>query len=147
MELDARVEIFGVLAEDHQIEAVLEVEGVPLVTAAGAEADVEVEHLPHPDDRRAVDQSLAAQMRIELLLGRLHRLRGDRAEHRRVHAAEKLDRPLREGVPFAAPELPADVSMNVLGVELDPIEDDLRRFQNFLPDAVSGKPCDLVTSH
>ena len=88
--LDAAVEAFGVLAEDDDVDlrlleaalAVLadEVERVALEGDAGADADVEVEVLPHGDDRAVVGEALALQRGVELGVGLVLRLGGDRAE-------------------------------------------------------------------
>ncbi len=66
--------------------AFLEVERVARVGLARPQADVKVEHLAHPDDGRAVDEALARSSGDEFGLGRLDRLGGDGAEHRRVDA-------------------------------------------------------------
>ena len=58
-ELHARVQILGVLPEDHEVDAFLEVERVPRIRLAGPQAHVQIEELPHPHDGRAVDQALA----------------------------------------------------------------------------------------
>ncbi len=48
VELDAGVKVLGVLAEDHQVDALLVVQGIARVGLAGPQADVEVEQLAHP---------------------------------------------------------------------------------------------------
>ena len=82
------VQVLRVLAEDDEVDAFLVVQRIARVRLAGAQADVEVEELPHADDRRAVDETLAPQIGHELGLGGLDRLRGDRAEHRGVDALQ-----------------------------------------------------------
>ena len=60
---------------------------------------------------------------------------------------QQLDGARRERVALGAPELPADVAVDVLRVEPDPVEDDPRRFHHLDADAVTGQPCDLVLRH
>ena len=50
-------------------------------------------------------------------------------------------------VALPAPELPADVAVDVLGVELDRVEDEPGRLHDVVPDAVPGKPRDAVLAH
>ena len=58
-ELDARVQILGILAEYDQVEPVLEVQRVARVGLDRPQADVEIEQLPHPDDGGPVEEPLA----------------------------------------------------------------------------------------
>jgi hypothetical protein len=141
VELDAGVEILGVLAEHHEVDPFLEVQRVAGIALAGAQADVEVERLPHPHDRRAVDQACAAQRGHQLGLGGLHGLGRDGAEHRGVHLLEHLDGAGRERVALLAPELPADVAMHVL------VEHEAGRLHHFDADPVAGHPADLILRH
>ena len=68
-ELDPRVEVLGVLAEDHEVDPLLVVQGIARVGLRGPQADVEVEELPHPDDGGAVGEALALELGSELGLG------------------------------------------------------------------------------
>ena len=146
-ELDARVEILRVLPEDDEVQPFPEVERVSRIRLAGPQADVQVEELSHAHDRRAVGETPALQLRDELRFRGRRRLRRDRAEEGRVDVLQQVDRPGRERVPLAAPELPADVARLVDGVEVDGIEDQARRVHDFPPDAVAGKPRDPVSRH
>ncbi len=147
VELHARVEVLGVLAEDHEVDPLLVVQGIARVALDGPQADVEVEELAHPDDGRAVGEALAPELRGELGLGRLHGLRRDRAEEGRVHVLQQLDRAGRKGIAFLAPEVPADVAVDVLGVQLDPVQDEPRRLHHVVADAVAGQPGDAELAH
>src|ERR1019366_7455128 len=118
-ELDAGIEVLRVLPEDDEVQPVLEVERVARIRLAGPQADVQVEELPHPHDRRAIGEAFAFQLGGELRVRGLRRLRGDRAEESRIDVLEQVDRPLRERVPLATPELPANVARQVDGVEAD----------------------------
>jgi len=60
---------------------------------------------------------------------------------------QQLDGASREGVALVAPELPADVAVDVLGVELDRAEDDLGGLHDVVADAVSRQPGDAVVGH
>ena len=106
-ELDPGIQVLRVLAVHHQVNALLEVERVAGVAFARAQADVEVEQLPHAHDGRAVGQALVLQRGRQLGGGGLGRLGGDRAEQRGIHVLQQLDRAGREGVALPCTRSPS----------------------------------------
>jgi hypothetical protein len=127
--LDAGVHPLGVLAEDHGIDGGLivtpshllshEVQRVAREGAARADADIQVEPLPHPDDRAEVGEPLVAQPRVELGRRLGLRLRCDRTEQAELVLREELDGLGGQGVALVDPEVPTDVGVDVVGVEAD----------------------------
>ena len=147
VELDAGIQIFRVLTEDDDVDPLLEVQRITGICLARPEADIEVEHLPHPDDGRAVHQSFPSQGGIKFRFRRLHRFRGDGPKHGRVDLAEQVDGARGKGIPFLAPEFPSNITVNVLGIELERVKNDACGLHHFDADAVTRQPCNLVSAH
>ena len=63
VELDPCVEAFGVFAKHDDVDILFEVQGISLGIPCRAEAIVGDQTLAHADDRRAVHQSLAFEIR------------------------------------------------------------------------------------
>src|SRR4051794_13282461 len=61
--------------------------------------------------------------------------------------AQQLDRTLGERVAVVAPAIPTDVSVNVLGVEADGVEDTNCFWQNLVANAVTRHAHDCVLRH
>ncbi len=83
----------------------------------GRMQSIEIELLPHGDDRRVVDIALALQLRLQFGLRRLVRLRGDGSEQAELVLGQQFHGALGQGITVVAPAVPADVGMNVFGVE------------------------------
>ena len=154
--LDARVKPLGVLPEDDRIDLRLleavalaadEVQRVAGERPAGANADVQIEQLPHPHDRAVVDASFALQGGRKLGLGRLLRLRGDGPKQAQLVCFQQVDRPVGQGVPFARPEVPADVAVDVVRLETGGIQHPQRLGQDDVPDPVAGHGHDSRFGH
>jgi len=147
VELDARVQVLGVLPEDHQVDPFFEVERIAGVGLAWPQADVQVEQLTHADDGGAVDQPRSLELGDQLRLGGLHRLRGDGAEQGGIDVFEQIDGARGEGIAFLAPELPTDVAVDVLGVQTEAIQDDLGSLVDLDADSVAGEPGNAILGH
>jgi hypothetical protein len=147
MEFNARVQVLGVLAEDHQVDPLAVVERIAGIGFARPQAGIQIEQLPHPHDRRSIDEAAPPQVRRELGLSRSGGLRRDGAEQRRVHPVQQLDCRRRQRVAVAAPALPSDLRGNVLGVELHLVENQTCGLQNIHADAVAWQPRNAVMGH
>jgi hypothetical protein len=145
--LDPGIQILRVLAINHEIDALLEIEWIARIPLARPQADVEVEQLPHPHDRRAVGEPLVLERRRQFGGGSLGGLGGDGAEHRRIDMPQQLNGPSRERIALLAPEIPANIPGQILRIELDLIEDNLRRLKHIHPDAVARQPGNSVFRH
>jgi hypothetical protein len=146
--LDATVEAFGVLAEDDRVDPGLiepaicplphEVERVAGKRTTRAHADVQVEQLPHADDRAEVLVTLVLQLGLELLLRLQFGLGGDRAKKSELVLSQKIDRPVGQRVALVDPELPADVRVDVLRIEPHRVQHPQRLGKDGLSDTVPG---------
>jgi hypothetical protein len=116
-ELNPGIEILGVLPEHDQINSLLVIERVGRVGLARAKADVQIEQLAHPDDRRTVCQSLPLELGGKFCLRGFRGLGCDRPEHRRIDILQEIHRALRKRIALPAPEIPADVTVEILGIE------------------------------
>jgi len=146
-EFNAGIEVLGVLAEDNEVNAFLEVEGVAGIGLAGAQANVEVEQLPHAHDGRAIGEILVLEGGGEFGHGGFGGLGGDGAEKGGIHVLQELDGAGWKGVTLLAPEVPADVARNVIRVELELVENNLCRFEDIHADAIARQPCYFVFGH
>ena len=147
VELHAGIHALGVLAEDDQVDVLLVIQGIPGIGLAGPEIRVEVELLAEADDGAEVGQSLALELGIELRGGVLLGLGGDGAEQAGVGLLEELDGPVGQGIAFAAPEIPADIAVDVLGVDGQLVEDEHGGFDDVLSDPVAGQDGYPVFGH
>src|SRR5208282_3589811 len=95
------------------------VQGIASKTDAGTHADVEVKLLPHGHDRAVVHEAFALQFRLQLRLRRLVWLGGNRAEQAELVLSQQINGAVGQRVALVAPALPADVGVNVVGVESD----------------------------
>ena len=147
-ELDPGVQVLRVLAEDDEVDPLLEVERVarrtPCTAGGRRTGRTSAASARSASGRPA---PCPCSCRRQLRLRRLRRLGGDGAEHRRVHLLQQLDRARREGIALPAPELPADVAVRVLRVELQLVQDEPRRVHDVLADAVARQPGDRVLGH
>ena len=103
--------------------------------------------LAKADDGAEIGEPLAPEGGRELLLRLVGRLRGDGAEEADVGLAQELDRAVGKRVPLPAPEVPADVSRQILGVEAHGVEDEPGGVHDVAPDPVPGEPGDAVACH
>jgi hypothetical protein len=61
-------------------------------------------------------------------------------KHGRVDILQQFQGPGRQGIALLAPELPADIPMDVLGIKFDLVQDNSRCFQHIHPYPISRKP-------
>src|SRR5262249_14972454 len=99
--------------------------------------DVEVELLPHGHDGAVVDIPFALESRLELGLGSFVRFRSNRAKETELVLGQQVDSAVGQSVAFVAPALPADVGVDIVGVEADGFEDAQSLGKNLIADAVS----------
>jgi len=155
--LHAAVGALGALAEDHHVHPGLletsirgladEVEGVSGEGTAGADAKVQVEALAQGHDGAEVDEPLASELGVQLRLGVPLGLAGDGAKEAQAVLLQELHRPVGEGVALGAPEVPADVSLDVVGGEAGLFQDADRLGEDHLADPVPGQRDDGVMGH
>jgi hypothetical protein len=145
--LDADVHALGILAEDDQVDVVAVIQRIAGKGAAGAQADVEIEHLAHADDRAAVGEALALKGGRELARGVGGGLGSDGAKESALGGAQQFQRAGGQGIAFFTPELPADVAVEVLGLESGGVEDHAGGVADFRADAVAGKPGYAMFAH
>src|ERR1700751_1950647 len=81
---------------------------------AGTLADIEIELLPHGDDRRVVNIAPALEFRLEFRLRGLVGFRGDRPKQPELMLGEQFNGAIRQSITLRAPAIPADVGVNVL---------------------------------
>ena len=143
-EFDPDIHAFGVLAENRQVDALAVIERVSGEGHGGPQADVEIQQLAHADDGAAVDQAAALEVRRQLALGLRRRFGSDGAEEGAIGGAQQLDRPLGESFALLSPELPADISGQILGLKPGGIENQPGGIANFRTDAVSRQPGDSM---
>jgi hypothetical protein len=111
--LDAAVEPFGVLAEDHRVDLGLldeaaagaalrmKFSGLPGKLTAGADRDVQVEPLPQADDRAVVDEALVAQFRASSFAAASLGFEVIAPNRPDLVLREQVDRPLGQRVALA----------------------------------------------
>ncbi len=155
--LHAGVQAFGVLAEDHDVDLRLfeatgrllanKVQRIAGKRQAGPHADIEIEDLPHGNDGAEILMALALQRRAQLGLGFLLRLRGDGAKQADLVLAQQLDGALGQRIAFLDPALPADVGVNVLGLEADRVEHANCLGQDLVANAISRHGYDCMFCH
>ena len=145
--LHADVHALGALAKDRGVDLGLVesavgalanvVQRVADEADAGPHADIQIELLAHGDDRAVVHQALAAQFGFQFGLGFLVGFRSNGAEQAELVLLEQVDGAVGERVAFVAPDLPANVGMNVFGVEADGFQDSQGLGKDLIADAVA----------
>ena len=155
--LHAGVQPFRVLSEDHDIDLGLleaaggfladEVQRIAGERQARPHADVEIELLPHGDDRAEVLIAFALQRRAQFGLRFFLWLGGDGAEEADLVRAQQIDGALGKGIAFLDPALPPDVGVYVLGFEADGVEHADRLGQHLIADPISGHGYDGMFCH
>ena len=138
VKLHPGIEVFRILTEDDQIDALPGVERVAGKSPAGPQADVKIEELAQAHDRRAIYQSLCAQLRGQLLLGLPRRLGGDGSKQGRIHSLQQLHGAAGKRVAFLAPEFPADVAGQILRIQTQTIQHEPGGLQDLRAYAVTG---------
>ena len=91
--------------------------------------------------------AFALERRAEFGLGFLLWLRGDGAEQADLVLPQQLDGALGKGIAFLDPALPADVGVDVFGLEADGVEHPNRLGQDLIANAVSGHGYDGMFCH
>src|SRR5581483_12342918 len=155
--LHATVKAFGVLAEDNDVDLRLfesaarlfanEIQRVTGKADARANAEVEIEALPHTHDRTEIGVALAAQFGLEFGVRLFFWFRGNGAEQPKLVFGQQVERAVGERVAFAPPEFPTDVSMDVVGFEPDSLEDAQRFGQHLVSNAVTRHGYNRRTRH
>ena len=124
--------------EHGQIDIFLEINRVTLIAFAGAQANVQIKELAHAHDRRAINKPCSFQGRTEFFFGGFNRFGSYGAKEGCLDVVEKIDCSLGKRITFGAPEIPADISMNIFGFEAYCIQNRACCIAYFFADAVSG---------
>ena len=114
---------------------------------AGSHVGMEVQKLAESHDGGGIHVTLTLQFWVKLTCGIILWFRGDGPEQCTIGVPEGLHGPFRQGISFGLPELPPDVSINVLSIELQSVEDEFCSFHHIVSDPVPGKPGDPVLCH
>jgi len=72
---------------------------------------------------------------------------GDSSKESGVTSLKRLDSALRKGISFSLPELPADITGNVLSVKIELVQHDLGRIHNIIAHTIAGHPGYTILSH
>ena len=153
----ARVEPFRILPEHNDVDVRLlvaavnflanEVQRIPGKRNAGADASIKIELLAHGHDRTEVRVTLGPQLWLQFPVGFFLRLRSDRAEQAEFVVREQVYGALRQGIALVHPALPADIGMDVLGIESNRIQHAQCLGQNLVPDPIAGHADHRVFRH
>src|SRR5664280_1053089 len=155
--LYSRIEAFRVLTKDHHIYLGLfvpasgffadEVQRVAGERQARPHAYIEVEDLPHGNNRAEILIPFASQRGAQLGLSFLLRLRRDGAEQANLVLAQQLDGALGKSIAFLDPALPTDVGVYVLCLETDDGEHPNRFGQDLVANSIAQHGYDFMFCH
>ena len=82
----------------------------------------------------ALASKFGREFGFRLLLG----FGSDGAEQSQLVLGQQIDGALRQGIALSAPAFPADVGMDVFGVEADSFQNPQGLGQNLVADSISG---------
>jgi len=154
---DAAIKSFGILTEDGHVDHRLfnlsgsspadEVQRIPGIGFAGAQADVEAEMLAQAHDRTGIDEVFGLEFGGQFGKGGILGFGGDGSEKADFVFFKQVDGALRQGVPLAAPKLPADVPFGIVRFKSGSLQHAEGLFQHHPAYSVAGESYDGSFGH